>query len=235
MYLIPQFVTLDELGPELNVLVRKSSRAKRYSIRIKQGIAELVLPNNNLKAGYLFLQKTESWIRKKLLQSNARIALMDHNQLPIWGKKYILQNIEAPHRKVLIKDNYLQVYSPALKEQSTLIGFLRKILLKQIDDYAEVLSKALSTSFTKIRITNSRSNWGSCSSRGTLSFNWRLILAPKEILHYVVVHELCHRIEMNHSLRFWQLVEMLCPDYKAHRSWLKENGPLLRHYMHDGA
>lgn len=82
--------------------------------------------------------------------------------------------------------------------------------------------------YTSITIRDQKTRWGSCSGRGTLSFNWRLILAPPEILDYVVVHELCHLTHMNHSKEFWDLVGSVIPDYKVRRKWLKENGHTLR-------
>ena len=79
----------------------------------------------------------------------------------------------------------------------------------------------------RVQIRDQRSRWGSCSTRGTLSFNWRLVLAPFDVLDYVVVHELCHLREPNHSLRFWKLVEQRRPDWRAQRDWLHEHGPEL--------
>ncbi|WP_242826930.1 M48 family metallopeptidase [Butyrivibrio sp. MC2013] len=79
----------------------------------------------------------------------------------------------------------------------------------------------------KIVIRDQKTRWGSCSSSGTLSFNWRLMLAPPQILDYVVVHELCHFVHMDHSPAFWALVAKYMPDYKERRAWLKSNGDLL--------
>jgi predicted metal-dependent hydrolase len=80
---------------------------------------------------------------------------------------------------------------------------------------------------TRVQFRDQRSRWGSCSTNGTLSFNWRLVLAPFEVLDYVVVHELCHMREPNHSGRFWKLVEARRPDWRAQRDWLFEHGPEL--------
>ena len=82
--------------------------------------------------------------------------------------------------------------------------------------------------YTKITIRDQKTRWGSCSSNGTLSFSFRLMLAPPRVLDYVVVHELCHLTHMNHSKEFWNMVETILPDYKEHRKWLKENGHTLR-------
>lgn len=82
--------------------------------------------------------------------------------------------------------------------------------------------------YTKITIRDQKTRWGSCSSNGTLSFSFRLMMAPPRILDYVVVHELCHLTHMSHSKEFWNMVETILPDYKEHRKWLKENGHTLR-------
>jgi len=78
--------------------------------------------------------------------------------------------------------------------------------------------------YGRITIRNQKSRWGSCSAKGNLNFNVGLLLAPPEVLDYVVVHELCHRKEMNHSPKFWAEVSKLIPDYKQHEKWLKDNG-----------
>jgi len=99
-----------------------------------------------------------------------------------------------------------------------------------VTDAAQAEAQRLGVSFGRIRVADQRSRWGSCSSRGTLSFNWRLALAPPAVLEYVVVHELCHLLEPNHSRRFWSLVEAARPGWRAHRDWLREHGPELQAY-----
>lgn len=78
--------------------------------------------------------------------------------------------------------------------------------------------------YSHITVRDQKTRWGSCSAKGTLSFNWRLMLAPPAVLDYVVVHELCHLTHMNHSAAFWQAVESVYPDYRSARKWLKEHG-----------
>lgn len=82
----------------------------------------------------------------------------------------------------------------------------------------------MGVSYGRITIREQKTRWGSCSSKGNLNFNWKLVLMPPEVLDYVVVHELAHRIEMNHSARFWKIVESVLPDYQARRKQLKEWG-----------
>ncbi|MCM1189561.1 MAG: M48 family metallopeptidase [bacterium] len=88
-------------------------------------------------------------------------------------------------------------------------------------------------SYTSLSVRDQKTRWGSCSSRGTLSFNYRLIFAPREVLDYVVVHELCHLTHMNHSKDFWRMVESVLPDYRVRRKWLRDHGHelTLEHYL----
>lgn len=100
----------------------------------------------------------------------------------------------------------------------------RRVLTGKTDYYKCLLG----VNYQRIRIGSQRTRWGSCSTRGTISYNWHLILMPEQIMDYVVVHELCHLLEMNHSERFWKKVGELLPDYENRRKWLRENGS---HYL----
>ena len=92
---------------------------------------------------------------------------------------------------------------------------------------AECEAERLGVAYRRIRIGGQRTLWGSCSAHGTLSFNWRLVLAPPEVVDYVVVHELCHLLVPNHSQPFWSLVERHRPGWREQRAWLREHGPEL--------
>ena len=96
--------------------------------------------------------------------------------------------------------------------------------LKVIPERVEYFAKVIGVTYGKITVRNQKTRWGSCSSKGNLNFNCLLMLAPPEVLDYVVVHELCHRKQMNHSKAFWLEVEMVLPNYKEVRKWLKEEG-----------
>jgi hypothetical protein len=87
---------------------------------------------------------------------------------------------------------------------------------------------ALNLEYDRVFIKDQRTLWGSCSGKRNLNFNWRLAAAPPEVLDYVVIHELCHLREMNHSKKFWGLVAVTCPGYAARRKWLKDNSMVLR-------
>ena len=94
--------------------------------------------------------------------------------------------------------------------------------LKVIPERVEYFAKVIGVTYGKITVRNQKTRWGSCSSKGNLNFNWKLVLMPEEVLDYVVVHELAHRKEMNHSERFWNHVEKVLPDYQARRKLLRE-------------
>lgn len=223
-------IILDKLGHNIKIPVRYSSRAKRISIRVNHNGAELILPNKHYNAGYRFLLSKESWVRQKL-QNAIKHEPIDDKTIPIFGEIYSLQHIEANYCKVLITQNLVEVYSNIPDDKSILIRFLRDKLLLEVTKLVDFFSAKHELSFSKIRIMNNKNKWGSCSSKGVLSFNWRLVFAPKEILEYLVVHEMCHIIEMNHSIRFWNLVETLYPNYKLAKLWLKGNGIKLHRYL----
>lgn len=98
-----------------------------------------------------------------------------------------------------------------------------RVIARRAEDYA----RQMQVTYKRITIRDQKTRWGSCSVKGNLNFNWRLILAPEEVLDYVVVHELAHLKEMNHSGRFWKQVETVMPDFAKHRLWLKQNGDML--------
>ena len=97
-----------------------------------------------------------------------------------------------------------------------------------LEDDVAAAAAALGVHPTGLAIRDPRTRWGSCSSRGTLSFSWRLVLAPPEVLRYVAVHEVCHLVEPNHQPQFWALVERLLPGWREQRTWLRRHGSSLR-------
>jgi predicted metal-dependent hydrolase len=99
---------------------------------------------------------------------------------------------------------------------------------------AEEEAERIGVVYQRVRVGGQRTLWGSCSPRGTLSFNWRLVLAPLEVLDYVVVHELCHLRVPDHSRRFWDLVERHRPHWREQRDWLRERGPELLAFTPQG-
>lgn len=125
------------------------------------------------------------------------------------------------HRKKQNAEPQLPPFSP--EELRALAQQAKIYIPKRAAYYAPILG----VTYDRITIRTQRSRWGSCSSKGNLNFNCLLMLVPPEVADYVVVHELCHRKQMNHSRAFWAEVACILPDYKARKLWLKENGPAL--------
>lgn len=226
----PIFVSLNRLGDPIDVEVKHSSKAKRIIIKIHHKKVELVLPNKNINAGYKFLLEKEAWIRKKL-EVIEKENYVDTPNIPLFGKEYLLLNIDSIRNKVQIKENVIHVDSLPNYHNKTLIKFLQNKVFLEISDIANRLSRKYHLKFSKIKITNAKTRWGSCSSNLILRFNWRLVFAPREVLNYVIIHEMCHLVEMNHSKSFWDLVEKIYPEYKTAKLWLKENGNSLSRYL----
>ena len=107
------------------------------------------------------------------------------------------------------------------------VKLLREKTRKLVTERAKHYAAIIGVQYNQITIRTQRTRWGSCSSKGNLNFNCLLGLTPPEVLDYVVVHELCHLIEMNHSKQFWDAVERTLPDFKVHGKWLKDNGNKL--------
>ncbi len=133
------------------------------------------------------------------------------------------------------KSNWIEKHLLAVKEHQQQMSQIKLLTTEEIHDLAnqalEVITKRVNyfaeiigVTYGMITIRNQKSRWGSCSGKGNLNFNCLLMLAPMEVLDYVVVHELCHRKEMNHSPKFWAEVAQILPDYEKQKLWLKEHG-----------
>jgi hypothetical protein len=138
-----------------------------------------------------------------------------------------IDEVLASHREWIARQRAAQ--SPRLRLDSRGVSEAeaRVAARELVTMVLEEESVALGVSYQRVQIRDQRTRWGSCSARGTLSFNWRLALAPFEVLDYVVVHELCHLREPNHSARFWRLVASRRPGWRGQRAWLTTHGPEL--------
>lgn len=105
--------------------------------------------------------------------------------------------------------------------------WLREKAAEVIAERTQEYSKVLGVSYNSIRIKDTKSRWGSCSSKGNLNFSWRIIMAPTEVMDYIIIHELCHLIHMNHSKEYWAAVGRCMPGYEKHKEWLRTNGMKL--------
>lgn len=123
-------------------------------------------------------------------------------------------------RKSILKLQRKQEQQPVITEKDLIQ--LKKVAAEYIPKRVAYYAKLMGVTYGRITIRNQKTRWGSCSSRGNLNFNCRLMLMPREVIDYVVVHELCHRKQMNHSSKFWYEVERIMPDYDVYRQRLKK-------------
>lgn len=158
-------------------------------------------------------------------------------KVPRWLPEYRLNSFITEKKDWIIK-TYNSIPDPkelSIREQNQLEALekrYRKAAKEYIPGRVAHFHQFTGGSYDKIVIRDQKTRWGSCSSNGTLSFNYRLMLAPPSILDYVVVHELCHLKHMNHSPEFWAAVESVIPDYKIRRKWLKDHGSELTMVNH---
>jgi predicted metal-dependent hydrolase len=138
-----------------------------------------------------------------------------------------VDEVIASHRDWIAAERARQVPRLGLRPSGVSEPDARRAARELVTMLADEEAGALGVSYNRIEIRDQRTRWGSCSPRGTLSFNWRLALAPFEVLDYVVVHELCHLREPNHSPRFWRLVAERRPGWLEQRTWLREHGAEL--------
>lgn len=134
-------------------------------------------------------------------------------------ENWILKHIDEIKKK---KAEY-ELYAPSALTKDEIHELANKAL-EYIPERVAYFAKLIGVSFGRITIRNQKTRWGSCSSKGNLNFNCLLMLMPPEVIDYVVVHELCHRKEMNHSKAFWSEVEKVLPEYKTQVKWLKDEG-----------
>ena len=139
-------------------------------------------------------------------------------------------NVNSSRPKATLSEKTITLQLPAMTPsiaKRCLEGWYKRQAREIIEQRVAQFAPQFGVAVGKIAIRGQRTRWGSCSSRGNLNFNWKLAMAPTEVIDYLVVHELSHMKELNHSKRFWNVVATHCPDYKTREHWLKQNGPLL--------
>ena len=152
------------------------------------------------------------------------------NGVLIEGKKIPLMLHRAVKAGAEITDGTLHVYAPSLENariEAEIKKYLARLALDRIRLNLDLYAPTVGREYGRVTIREQKTRWGSCSSRKNLNFNWKLIMAPKEALTYVVIHELCHLIHFNHSEKFWQEVSARMPEYDIWRKWLRANGSKL--------
>jgi hypothetical protein len=221
---------------DLPYRIRRSDRARRVRVLVDPHTGvEVVLPRRSpASAAPAAVAELRPWIEDRLAAGQAvRDAVAARGEsVPYLGAQLALRppaGRTRVHRVVIDGgrgDELLVPADPALRADAV-ERWYRRAARAEIAPRLDDAIVALGVRYTKLTIRNQRTRWGSCTSDGALSFNWRLLLAPEPVLGYVVWHEACHLRVMDHSPRFWELVRAHCPDYPAHRRWLKLQGSTL--------
>lgn len=219
--------------PALEVTLRRSGRARRLSLRVSglDGRATLTMPLRFPQAQALsFLHEKSMWLRKALDRVQAPAPVRPGAVLLFRGQ--LLELREAAGAQVRPAEGALLVPPDptGIRSGPRLEAYLkasaRAALLPAVEHHSEKLGRRAQA----VTLRDTRSRWGSCTSEGRLMFSWRLIMAPPQVLNYVVAHEVAHLAHMDHSPAFWDCVGRLMPDYGAHRHWLRAHGAQLHSY-----
>ena len=221
--------------------IRRSDRARRLRIVVAPEGVEVVLPRRMaLRHAEEFVAEKRPWIERTLRQYRAAeaalppVRLADHGEVPYLGLRLPLRVKVEPWRTragVSRRGGTLHVGVMEPGEEAVrdaLVSWYRRRARIEIAERLDWATLRAGSSYAKLQIRDPSSRWASCSSTGVMSFSWRLLLAPEPVLAYVVEHEVAHLDVMDHSKRFWSLLESRCPDYREHEHWLRTYGPGLR-------
>lgn len=240
---MPQITIQNQIIP---YTIRKSKRARRIIIKVglEKGV-EVVVPHGaKVDSVEPFLRQREDWLLQHHLNYQQHRDTQQGRQfisgetLPFLDDTLTLdvsQKARGQHTTVQREGDILEVrlqadlaavhFREAAKQ--AIEGWYRQQAKAVLIPWTYQLAEQHGFTVNKISIRGQKTRWGSCSSNGNLNLNWRLLLAPSEAVAYVIIHELCHLREMNHSRRFWSLVESVCPEYRTWRKWLKDHGAEL--------
>jgi predicted metal-dependent hydrolase len=212
-------------------------KSKNLKLKIEPGGEVVVVSPKFVTKAQVesFVRQNQVWIQKHLsLQTKRTLFNKSDSHLHLFGKKYqkiIINDLKLP-RGITVLGNKVQVNLPGQKQQDITSPKVNTYITRFTKNTAEEyiiprtyqLSTIMEITFGKITLREQKTRWGSCSATGNLNFNWRLVHAPTEVIDYVIIHELAHRKQMNHSQAFWNLVAKFDPAHAQHRGWLKRQG-----------
>lgn len=215
--------------------VKRSAEARyvRLEIRLDTGLTLVIPRTYNPSQISALLEKKKRWILSKLARFRqspgfpAERELKDNDTIPYLGRDLEIK-ISPQNRNINnmeIEGNRLIINLPGQNHQLGLmiVQWYKRQAAEIIGEKVEKLSAKFGLAYNRLSIRSQRTRWGSCSYDGNLNFNWKLIMAPEPVVDYVVIHELMHLEEMNHTSKFWKLVAELCPRWREHKKWLREH------------
>lgn len=185
----------------------------------------------DLKAGWIKKKRDQLQVMRATNPLFAPKHYEPGEQFVFLGKFYPLKIVSNSRPLLQFSEEYFLLAQKALpRAKQVFVDWYREQARKICTQRAAEFVPCIGVYYDRIRISSARTRWGSCSSRGTLSFTWRLVLTPLEIIDYVIVHELAHLHQPNHSSKFWAIVEQTLPDFKRRRAWLKKNGRQIQFF-----
>ncbi|MEM9211609.1 MAG: SprT family zinc-dependent metalloprotease [Pseudomonadota bacterium] len=208
--------------PPIELSVKRSVRAKRYGLRIDPRNGDVILtvpPGGSLAQATAFAETKVAWLRKHLSTASDRKPLAFGDEIYLAGVPVTLG--KSGTSRTVLRDRTLYIAKTEAEIPSRLKAFLKVEAQARLVPAAGYYSEMINQRFRNVSFRDTKSRWGSCTSRGDLMFSIRLAMVPPKVAHYVAAHEVCHLLEMNHSSRFWGHVERIFPDYRAQRTWLK--------------
>jgi predicted metal-dependent hydrolase len=225
-------------GEPLDIRIRRNARARRYTLRIHAATRDIVLTmpaRGSLREAKSFAQKHAAWIAARLKRLPAPAPFAHGGVLPLRGIPHRIEHRLSVRGTVWCEcgDDGVQLLCVAGASEHIprrVRDYLKREAKRDLDAASRAAARALGATAARVAIRDQVSRWGSCSTTGVLSYSWRLVLAPPFVLQYLAAHESAHLIEMNHSVRFWRLVERICPDFRRAKTWLDAHGGELHRY-----
>ncbi|HEY0567564.1 MAG TPA: SprT family zinc-dependent metalloprotease [Xanthobacteraceae bacterium] len=220
------------------VRLRRHRQARRYTLRIHNATREVVLtmpPRGALKEAQEFAQKHGGWIAARLHRLPEAAPFCHGITAPLRGVPHRITHRPGARGTVWTETNaqgerLLCVAGDAPHVDRRVSDFFKREARHDLEAASARAAAVLGVKIKRLSIRDQSSRWGSCSTTGALSYSWRLILAPSFVLEYLAAHEVAHLVEMNHSPRFWRLVDRLCPHARRAKTWLDLHGPDLHRY-----
>lgn len=225
-------------GAVLPIRIRRHRQARRYTLRIQAPTREVVLtipPRGTLNEARAFAEKHGAWIAARLGRLPQAAPFADGIVLPLRGEPHRITHRRGARGTAWTESDgqggqLLCVAGHAPHLNRRVADFLQREAKGDLEAASRRFAGILGLSVRRVSVRDQSSRWGSCSTTGVLSFSWRLILAPPYVLEYLAAHEVAHLLEMNHSARFWRVVNRLVPDHERAKAWLDAHGADLHRY-----
>jgi len=222
--------TLTTTIPKIDRVIR--SKRRTFSIEVERDGSLVVRAPNRASMRNItgVVKDKRKWIARKQRQAREKYGsiapkrFVEGERFLYLGKPYPLEVDNATrHPLTFDNNNFVLSDEHVGKAREAFIDWYRQQARSVISERVKRYSSPSGIQYRKLKITNAQKRWGSCSAKGNLCFSWRLAMAPREVIDYVVVHELAHIEHKDHSRKFWDRVEKVLPDYRSRRRWLKDN------------